>query len=62
MKLISPEEIRRVLEALTTAQEELEAAVYDGWVTTTGVESDIIEAKSILQAIHRSKSVEVRND
>ena len=50
MKQISEMELQYILETLQTAEDELEAAIDDGWVITTDINEAIEESRMIINA------------
>ena len=62
MKQISAMELRYILEALSVANDELDAAVEDGWVLTTDVEDMLDGTKRLVHSIINSTDIEIAND
>ena len=62
MKQISKMELALITETINTAEDELSAAVDDGWVITTDVSQLVTEARKLIRAINDSPDIEVIDD
>lgn len=62
MKYISNMELMYLLETLRVLEEELSAAIDDGWVVTTDIHDLLHSSRRLINAALSSPNIEVTDD